>query len=346
VRGRGLLLVGVWCRFGESAMVGAWNAGASRLRRAAPSSAVSGWVGVQLSSFYGALSSSGSFYYHAELIASGVTPPLGPERGGTRVTVLGSGFRDAYTLRCRFENATSAVLARYVDENQLECSTPVHSLGSKPLLLSMNAQQYSGGSVQYTYLAAASVISVSPSTVPTEGGTPVTVHGAHFWGASEATGALLCRIGSTVRRARWVSSSAVVCNTTRASSGAVRVEVSNNGREYTSDGVRVELVSVRVLDMQPWSGPVGGATVVSVRGRGLLLGDVWCRFGETAMVSGWSDGASRVRCVAQSSAVSGWVGVQLSSFYGALSSSGSFYYHAELIASGVTPPLGPERGGT
>jgi hypothetical protein len=58
-------------------------------------------------------------------VASAVTPSVGPERGGTRVTVLGSSFRDAYTLRCRFENASSAVLARYVDENQLECITPV-----------------------------------------------------------------------------------------------------------------------------------------------------------------------------------------------------------------------------
>ena len=152
VRGRGLLLGSIWFRFGEAAMVGGWSGGASRLRCASPSSAVTGWVGVQLSSYYGALSSSGSFYYHAELVASGVSPPMGPERGGTRVTVLGSGFRDAYTLRCRFENASSAVLARYVDESQLECSTPVHSLGAKPLLLSMNAQQYSGGSVLYLSL--------------------------------------------------------------------------------------------------------------------------------------------------------------------------------------------------
>ena len=159
-------------------------------------------MGVQLSSFHGVLSSSGSFYYHAELVASCVTPAMGPERGGTRVTVLGSGFRDAYTLRCRFENASSAVLARYVDEDQLECSAPVHSLGAKRLLLSMNGQQYGGGSVLYTYQPAAAVSSVSPANVPSEGGTPVTVYGAHFSEASEASGMLLCRVGGTARRAR------------------------------------------------------------------------------------------------------------------------------------------------
>ena len=152
------------CRFGEGASGNAWGGAASRVRCSSSSSAVTGWVGLQLSSLGGtSLSSGGSFYYHSELIASGVTPPFGPEVGSTRVTVLGSGFRDAYTLRCRFGNSSSAVLARYVDENQLECSTPVHSIGPKGVYLSMNAQQYSGGSVQYTYQAAACLLYTSPS---------------------------------------------------------------------------------------------------------------------------------------------------------------------------------------
>ena len=127
-------------------------------------------------------------------------------------------------------------------------------------------------------------------------------------------------------------SSALVCNATRARAGEARVEVSNNAREYTSSGVRVRVVSLRVLDVQPWSGPVlGGATVVSVRGARRVAGRLRCRFGE-GVVGGWSGGASRLRCVTPPSGgggVSGWVGVQLSSFHGgALSSGGSFYYHA------------------
>ena len=49
---------------------------------------MSGGVGVQRPSFQGTLSSGGSFYYHATLVASGATPSVGPERGGTRVRVL------------------------------------------------------------------------------------------------------------------------------------------------------------------------------------------------------------------------------------------------------------------
>ena len=84
---------------------------------------------------------------------------------------------------------------------------------------------------------------------------------------------------------------------------------------------------------------VGGATVVSVRAHGSWPGGLRCRFGEASASAGWSGGASRLRCLtpASSGGVSGWVGVQLSSFHGALSSGGSFYYHSALTASGVSP---------
>ena len=145
------------------------------------------------------------------------------------------------------------MLARYVDESQLECSAPVHAAGSAAVLLSMNGQQYAASGVSYTYQAAASVSYVSPATVLSEGGTPVTVHGDGFSSSSEALGVLTCRIGGAVRRAVWASASAIVCNTTRTAAGEARVEVSNNAREYTSSGIRLRLVSLRVLDVQPVS---------------------------------------------------------------------------------------------
>ena len=126
--------------------------------------------------------------------------------------------------------------------------------------------------MSFTYESSACVSYISPSTALSEGGTPLTVHGSGFSSASEALGVLTCRIGGSVRRAVWASSSAIVCNSTRALAGESRIEMSNNAREYTSSGVRVRLVSVRVLDVQPWSGPVGGATVVSVRAYGTWPG--------------------------------------------------------------------------
>ena len=167
------------------------------------------------------------------MTASGVSPSLGPERGGTRVAVLGGGFRDAYTLRCGFGSSAAPVLARYVDESQLECVSPVHAPGSAAVLLSMNGQQYAPSGASYTYQLSASVSYISPSTALSEGGTPVTVHGGGFSSSAESLGVLTCRIGGAVRRAVWASASAIVCNATRAAVGEARIEVSNNAVSYT-----------------------------------------------------------------------------------------------------------------
>ena len=45
----------------------------------------------------------------------------------------------------------------------------------------------------------------------------------------------------------------------------MRVEVSSNVREYTPEDEQLRRASVRVRDVQPWTDPFGGATVVSVR---------------------------------------------------------------------------------
>ena len=152
---------------------------------------------------------------HTAVAASVGAPSLGPSRGGTRVSLLGGGFRDAYTLRCAFGSSSAPVLARYVDESQLECATPLHAIGAKAVQLSMNGQQYASTGVAFTYQQAMSVSSVSPARVLAEGGTPVTVYGAGFSSVSESLGYLQCRIGGVARRARWASTGALVCNSTR-----------------------------------------------------------------------------------------------------------------------------------
>ena len=229
---------------------------------------MSGWVGVQLSSFHGALSSGGSFYYHAALTASGAAPPLGPERGGTRVTVLGGGFRDAYTLRCAFGAARRRCSRGTSTSRSSSARRRCTRLGASRCVLSMNGSSTRGAASSYTYQPSASVSYISPSRALAEGGTPLTVHGGGFSSASEALGVLTCRIGGAVRRAVWASAFAIVCNATRAAAGGGARRGEQQRARVHVERRALRLVSVRVLDVQPWSGPVGGATVVSVRAHG------------------------------------------------------------------------------
>ena len=126
-----------------------------------------------------------------------------------------------------------------------------------------------GAAARFTYQPAAAVSWLVPARALAEGGTVVTAHGSGFSSASEAAGYLLCRVGGAARRARWASGRALSCAVGRARAGEARLEASNNAREYSADAPRpaprLQLASVRVLDVQPWSGPRRGATVVAVR---------------------------------------------------------------------------------
>ena len=206
------------------------------------------------------------------------------------------------------------MVARYLDSGRLECSSAVSSgSGALALELSLNGQQFSSSGVQYTYVSAASVSSVWPSTAVSEGSSALTVSGSGFSALSESLGYLRCRIGSTSVLAQYLSESSLVCNTTASSSaGYVSVEVSTNAREYTSDGVQLELVDVVVSDVSPWTGPELGGTVVTVSGSGLDTSELWCRFGSLVSVSASVHGSSEVRCVSPSG-LSSRVGQRLSS---------------------------------
>jgi hypothetical protein len=127
------------------------------------------------------------FHIDEPVIVSAATPEMGPVHGGTRTTVLGNGFRDAATLRCGFINANDispATAARFLDESQLECSSPVHTSGTVEVRVSANGQQYAPSGVWYTYQSAALLRSISPSSALAEGGTPLTLHGGGFSSSS------------------------------------------------------------------------------------------------------------------------------------------------------------------
>ena len=118
-----------------------------------------------------------------------------------------------------------------------------------------------GGAARFTYQPASAASWLVPARALAEGGTVVTAHGSGFSSASEAAGYLLCRVGGAARRARWAGGRALSCACGRARAGEARLEASNNAREYSADAARLQLASVRVLEVQPWSGPRRGATV-------------------------------------------------------------------------------------
>ena len=127
------------------------------------------------------------------------------------------------------------------------------------------------------------------------------------------------------------------------------VEVSTNGREYTSSGVQFELVSVMMQDLTPYLGPVLGGTVVTIAGTGLshAADSLHCRFGDgLPSVAASAHGSDGVRCVSPPSVPVGFSVVVLTAYGVQLRSAGSFMGHLAMYVSELVPPAGPVSGGT
>jgi hypothetical protein len=242
-------------------------------------------------------------YQHTAAVFE-LVPDSGPAGGGTVLSVHGTNFVNGTGLHCRFGDL--AVPAIFATDQLVFCVTPAADQDQAgPVAVEVANNHQHGGSggvsginpddealftrdgVLFIYQTEAAVASVAPQAGPVGGNTTVTVHGSGFLDAPT----LRCRFGDDaweeafVVPARFVSPDELECvspaEPTGAGAGAVPVEVTNNGVDYTFNGVpfltydppRVHLVS-------PRRGLAQGGTLVSVTGSGFSSpGDFLCRFG-------------------------------------------------------------------
>jgi spore coat protein U-like protein len=111
----------------------------------------------------------------------GVTPGIGPASGGTSVTITGVGFTGA--LRVRF----GSVAARFkVDADSIITATaPRGAIGTVDVTVTtIQGTSATSSADLYTYAGPPTVSGLSPTSGSTLGGTPVTISGAGFSGAT------------------------------------------------------------------------------------------------------------------------------------------------------------------
>eukprot|EP00966_Prymnesium_polylepis_P236552 5470679-Prymnesium_polylepis.1 len=219
----------------------------------------------------------------------------------------------------------------------------------------MNAQQYSGGTVLYTYEAVLSISYILPTRAIAEGGSPISVFGSGFSFAAATAGVLACRINGVILVAQFNSSSTISCTTVRSPSGYSSVAVTNNGREFvspnSSNAVAIQFVTVRVTDINPYTGPASGSTVITVTGTDFLVGDLGCKFGDLTPVAATRMSAFLLACYTPSSPSTGWLDLHITSYGTPLESGTPFYYHtpinsASSVGTGAGSPSPPHPPGT
>ena len=176
-------------------------------------------------------------FYSASV--TGVTPASGPESGGTTVEFAGSGFTDSPALACRF-GSTFPVAARFQTAFLLQCVSPalypeaaatIQLPRATAVYVSMNMADGVSAPVPFEYQPGVRVRAVTPGSGIHLGQTPVFVIGAGF---VNTTG-LSCRFGVISVPATYLSYANLLCLAPAQAAGAVFLEVSNNGEDFTTD---------------------------------------------------------------------------------------------------------------
>ncbi|MBF6356046.1 IPT/TIG domain-containing protein [Nocardia higoensis] len=191
------------------------------------------------------------------------------------------------------------------------------------------------GGVPFTYVAAPVVAGLDPVSGPETGGTPVTITGTGF------TGATAVSFGATPATSFIVVSDTQITAVAPAGTGIAQVTVTTVGG--TSGGVPFTYVAAPVVaGLDPVSGPETGGTPVTITGTGFTDASA-VLFGATPATS--FTVVSDTQITATTPAGTGVEPVTVTTV-GGVSNDVPFTYVAAPVVVGLDPVSGPETGGT
>jgi len=189
-------------------------------------------------------------YYEAPAVLA-ISPASGTVVGGVLVTVYGTAFERSFSNLCRWGNYTTNVTS--LAPSELVCASPPSPYGLVALEVSLNGQQYTSNGVAYSsYLhPAINRLSVpgflgeldswlaTQIVHPIDGFTLVRAWGSGYSGGTDYR----CKINRELVIAAVYDPvlDCVRCWSDGWLDGLNSVEVTLNGRQYTSDNVTIAI---------------------------------------------------------------------------------------------------------
>ncbi|WP_309145061.1 MULTISPECIES: IPT/TIG domain-containing protein [unclassified Bradyrhizobium] len=255
-----------------------------------------------------------------------ITPTSGPEAGGTVVTISGTNLANASAVTF----GTSAARITANSATSLTVTSPAGT-GTVDVRVTTPGGTVSPG--RFSYVAAPTAASLSPSSGPEAGGTVVTISGTNLADASAVT------FGTSAARITANSATSLTV-TSPAGTGTVDVRVTTPGGTV-SPGRFTYVGAPTAASLSPSSGPEAGGTVVTISGTNLADASA-VTFG-TSMARITANSATSLTVT--SPAGTGTVDVRVTTPGGTVS-PGRFTYVGAPTAASLSPSSGPEAGGT
>lgn len=156
---------------------------------------------------------------------SSFTPTSGTTLGGSTVDIKGSGFTGASAVKF---GSTTAKSYTVTSSTSIKAVTKSHAAGTVRISVTTTGGLETSPDY-FAFVTPPTLTSFAPTSGSTLGGTPITITGTHF------TGATAVKLGSTTARSYTVTSSTTIKAVTGShAAGTVKVSVTTAGGTATS----------------------------------------------------------------------------------------------------------------
>ena len=196
-----------------------------------------------------------------------VTPNTGSSSGGTAVVIRGTAFASGAQVLFGSASATGVIVD---SDTQIRATTPAGVVGPADVTVRNTTDIYMATGYDYfTYLGGSpTIVSVSPPTGPSSGGTVITVTGTNF-----ATGATVTVGGVAATAVTVTNSTSLTATTPPGTAGAQRIVVTNPDSQATVEAVNFTYTAGPTISgVNPASGPLAGDRTVTIDGGGFESG--------------------------------------------------------------------------
>ena len=202
-----------------------------------------------------------SYTYVAAPAITSVAPAEGVSTGGTHVTIKGTGFTEASSVK--FGGVAAKGVVTYVGSTELKAESPAGSGTVDITVETIGGPSAKVTADQFTYLSPPTVTSVSPTEAPEAGGA-VTIEGAGFSTATAVS------FGAAPAAKYKIESATKIIAESPEGKGTVAVVVTSSGgtsAEAPADDYTYDPVP-SIVEVFPGEGPASGGTQVTVTGTG------------------------------------------------------------------------------
>ncbi|ADQ80263.1 cell surface receptor IPT/TIG domain protein [Paludibacter propionicigenes WB4] len=189
-----------------------------------------------------------------------ISPTSGTTTGGTSVTITGTNFTSGSTVKF---GTTSSSSVTFNSATSLTATSPSGSGTVDVTVTTPGGTSTTSTNDQFTYVAAPTISSISPTSGTTTGGTSVTIAGTNFTSGSTV------KFGTTSSsNVTFNSATSLTATSPAGSAGTIHITVTTpGGTSTTNTNDQFTYVAAPIISsISPSSGLTTGGTSVTITG--------------------------------------------------------------------------------